>query len=59
MSDVVRTMYPAFPFQFLLLDQWPSLDRISRVRCPVIIFHGAEDEMVPLEQGWRRLQVGR
>ena len=51
MPGVVGWHYPAFPFRFLLLDRWPSADRIRRVDVPVVVFHGAEDAIVPLEQG--------
>ncbi len=40
-----------FPFQYLLLDRWPSGERISNVNAPIIIFHGTADKMIPLEQG--------
>ncbi|MFK7821534.1 MAG: alpha/beta fold hydrolase, partial [Planctomycetaceae bacterium] len=39
------------PFRLLLLDRWPSIDRIGRVDAPVIVFHGTDDEMVPVEHG--------
>lgn len=51
MSDVVGTLYPYFPFRYLLLDQWRSIDRIRVVNSPVIVFHGTADEMIPMEQG--------
>lgn len=49
MPRAVAWHYPWFPFQYLLLDRWPSLERIPEVRVPVIIFHGTEDQMVPVE----------
>jgi len=51
MPQTIRWHYPFFPFQYLLLDRWPSIDRISRVESPTIIFHGTNDQMVPVEQG--------
>lgn len=51
LPQTVAWHYPAFPFQFLLLDRYPSADRIRHVTCPVIQFHGAEDEMIPLAHG--------
>jgi fermentation-respiration switch protein FrsA (DUF1100 family) len=50
---VVAWHYPLFPFRWLLLDCWPSIERIPRVDAPVIIFHGTQDEMVPIAQGRR------
>lgn len=51
MPETVVWHYPLFPFQFLLLDRWPSIDRIPNVNAPVVIFHGSNDEMVPVQQG--------
>jgi len=51
LPGTVAWHYPAFPFQFLLWDRWPSKERIGRVSAPVLIFHGTRDEIVPLSQG--------
>lgn len=50
MPRTVQRNYPWFPFQYLVLDQWPSIDRIHRVACPVTILHGSNDEMVPISE---------
>lgn len=50
MPETVAWHYPAFPFQYLLLDRWPSIERIPRVESPVTIYHGTDDEMIPLSQ---------
>ncbi|WP_010584613.1 alpha/beta hydrolase [Schlesneria paludicola] len=51
MADVVAWHYPLFPFQYLLLDRWPSAERISRVTSPIVVFHGTADKMIPVAQG--------
>ena len=51
MPEVVAWHYPFFPFQFLIFDRWRSIDRISRVQSPVVLFHGTADDIVPLSQG--------
>lgn len=51
MPDVVHWHYPHFPLRYLVLDRWPSGDRIARVQCPIILFHGTSDEIVPVSQG--------
>ncbi len=50
MPDVVQWHYPYFPFRYLVLDRWPSGDRIAQVKCPVTLFHGTSDEIVPFSQ---------
>lgn len=51
LTGTVRWHYPWFPFQYLLWDHWPSVERASRLTCPVLMFHGAKDQIVPLAQG--------
>lgn len=57
LPDVAATLYPWFPFRYLLLDEWPSVDRIGRVPCPVYVFHGTDDQIVPFSLG-RKLAAG-
>lgn len=51
MPRTVAWLYPLFPFQYLLLDRWPSIERITRVTAPIVVFHGTEDDMVPVSHG--------
>jgi abhydrolase domain-containing protein 17 len=44
----VVTGYRIFPF-----DKFRSLEKISMVRCPVIVIHGTADEVIPLWHGER------
>jgi fermentation-respiration switch protein FrsA (DUF1100 family) len=44
----VMTRIPVFPF-----DEFRNLDKIGRVRCPVLVMHGEADEIVPLWHGRR------
>lgn len=39
---VVVTRVPIFPF-----DPFPNLRRIRNARCPVLVVHGAEDDIIP------------
>jgi uncharacterized protein len=47
LRDVAREHYPA-PMASLAGDAYPSLERIPRLAAPVLIVHGAEDEIVPV-----------
>lgn len=53
LPETVAWHYPAFPFQFVLLDRYPSVERIGKVSCPLLQFHGTEDDFVPLAHGRR------
>lgn len=57
MQKTVAWHYPLFPFQWLLLDRWPSIERIGRVQTPIIVFHGTADDMIPIEQGRKLAQA--
>ena len=50
MPRTVACKYPWFLFQYLVLDEWRSIDRISRVKAPIRIFHGTSDKLIPIEE---------
>lgn len=59
-SSLVETAawhYPFLPVRLLLIDRFPSIDRIPSVTCPLLQFHGTADRIVPLEQGQRLFQA--
>jgi hypothetical protein len=41
----------AVPFPLLPFDKFPNLDRIRNVRCPVIVLHGGNDMIIPIQHG--------
>lgn len=49
MTQTVTWQYPMFPFRYLLLDHWPSIERIGRVQVPIVVFHGTDDQMIPID----------
>lgn len=50
MPRMAAVTYPCFPFRWMVIDQWPSFERIARVTCPIVQFHGDSDELVPLAE---------
>jgi uncharacterized protein len=50
--EMSRRHYAPFP-RLLIRLRLDTLDMINRVRCPVLILHGTEDRLVPLEMGRR------
>lgn len=50
MPRTVACNYPCFLFQYLVLDEWRSIDRISRVKSPLRIFHGTSDKLIPIAE---------
>lgn len=45
-----RVHYPFIPTP-LVPDAYPSLRRIGELECPLLVMHGEQDEIVPVEHG--------
>jgi fermentation-respiration switch protein FrsA (DUF1100 family) len=43
--------YPWLPVRWILVDRYPSIERIPHVTCPLLVIHGRQDEIVPFEHG--------
>ncbi|WP_063045560.1 alpha/beta hydrolase [Nocardia pseudovaccinii] len=52
LRDAARSVYPFLPSPFVP-DAYPSLRRISKLRAPVLIMHGDQDELLPLRHAER------
>ena len=50
-ADVGARIYPFLPVQSLILDRYDSLSRIERIGAPMLIVHGARDDLIPIEMG--------
>lgn len=50
-KDVAKTHYPFLPVAILLKYTFPSDKWIRKVSCPVYIFHGTSDNIVPYTSG--------
>jgi fermentation-respiration switch protein FrsA (DUF1100 family) len=48
LADVAAVHYPWLPARRLLLDHYPSIDRIAAVRAPVLVIAGDRDDIVPM-----------
>lgn len=51
--DRARELYPWLPAGLLLRDRYESTRHIARVRVPLFILHGEEDDIVPVAMGRR------
>jgi uncharacterized protein len=47
LADVGAVHYPWLPVRRLLLDHYPSIERIASVRAPVLVIAGDRDDIVP------------
>jgi fermentation-respiration switch protein FrsA (DUF1100 family) len=49
--DAASYHYPWLPVRWVLIDRFPSVERIGQVTCPLLVIHGRQDTIVPFEQG--------
>lgn len=49
--DVAAERYPFLPVSTLMKDQFATRDLIGSVTVPTLIFHGTEDETIPVHHG--------
>jgi uncharacterized protein len=53
LHELAGRFYPWFPARLLLRIRYPTIERLSQVRCPVLVIHSPDDEIVPYEHGKR------
>jgi fermentation-respiration switch protein FrsA (DUF1100 family) len=46
-----QEMYPFIPALYLVKDKFHSIDKIAGIHCPVMIFHGEKDTVIPIHHG--------
>lgn len=51
MSQMAQRYYPIYPSGLALKYKFQSFKYLHTAKCPIFIFHGTEDEVVPYSQG--------
>ncbi|MFM9943097.1 MAG: alpha/beta hydrolase [Hyphomicrobiaceae bacterium] len=51
MLDMAARTYPFLPVRPLLADRYESIRHITRITAPILVLHGAEDELIPVAMG--------
>ena len=51
MVSLAQIYYPYIPVKFLLKDKYESVKKLHLVKCPILIMHGKEDQIVPFKMG--------
>ena len=57
--DVGAAQYPFLPVRLLLTDRYDSASRIARINAPLLILHGARDQVVPVTMGRKLNELAR
>jgi uncharacterized protein len=58
-ADVAADLFWFVPVRLLMLDQFHSDERITTVQAPLLIMHGARDQIVPIRFGERLFALAR
>lgn len=49
--DVAKNRFPILPVKYLLKYHFPSYEFLPKAKCPITIFHGNDDNVVPYSSG--------
>ena len=58
-TDMGRVHYPGLPVNWLLRDRYATIDRIARVKAPLLVIAGDQDRIVPVDQARRLYEAAR
>jgi hypothetical protein len=57
--DMGKVLYPFLPVNILVSQKYDTLSKISSVACPLLVIHGAHDELIPPDMGKRVYDTAR
>jgi hypothetical protein len=55
--ELGRLHYPILPVGWILRDRYPSIDRIAKIGCPLLVIAGSADSLVPAAQSRRLFEA--
>jgi pimeloyl-ACP methyl ester carboxylesterase len=58
MVDAAAHNFWWLPVRWVLLDRYPSVDRIPHIDCPRLHYHGDQDEVIPWSLGKQLFEAG-
>ncbi len=56
LAAVGKKHYPLLPVNWLLKDRYDSIKKITKIHAPLLIVHGRDDHLIPVEQGEKLYQ---
>jgi len=51
--DIASKIYPIFPVRMLSRFNYNTKEYLSNIRCPLLVIHSSDDEMIPFSHGSR------
>lgn len=51
--DMAKKYYAYLPVSIMPIYQYPNIDRIKEIKCPVLVMHSPDDGLVPYKHGER------
>ena len=50
-ENSAKIYYPYLPVKFILKDKYDSINKIDKIRTPILIMHGKKDDIIPFSMG--------
>ena len=57
--NIGKQQYPFFPVRLMMRNSFESIQRIDRVRAPMLFLHSPEDAVIPISEGRRLFDAAR
>ncbi|MFH1618563.1 MAG: alpha/beta hydrolase [bacterium] len=51
MQEMGRKVYPFLPVRLIVTQKYDSISKMPMLRCPLLVLHSREDEIIPFEMG--------
>ena len=51
--DIGQAQYPMFPIRWIIRNPFNAIDKVDRVRAPLLFLHSPEDDVIPFAEGRR------
>ncbi|MEH1813240.1 MAG: alpha/beta hydrolase [Nostoc sp.] len=58
-SSFISAFQVIVPFRILPFDKFPNLDKIKKVKCPILVIHGKADNIIPFAHGEKLFKAAR
>ena len=57
--DLGAELYPLLPIRLLANIEYNTLERLTRINCPLLVIHSRDDDIIPYRHGRRLFEAAR